>query len=97
MIGTRIKPAELWEKFAVTIPKNAKLPEQPSSIRDGATYREALANAKVIIKEWIGTAIGPGQPILEPKGRLLFACITGSAGSHNDVALSSVEVRYTHR
>ena len=40
---------------------------------DGRTYQEALANAEVIIAEWIETAKEEGRAIPEPKGRLLFA------------------------
>jgi len=37
---------------------------------DGATRQEALANAEVVIAEWIETAKELGRPIPEPKGRL---------------------------
>jgi predicted RNase H-like HicB family nuclease len=40
---------------------------------DGGTRQEALANAEVVISEWIETAREFGRPIPEPKGRLLFA------------------------
>jgi len=40
---------------------------------DGSTYQEALANAEVIISEWIETAREIGRIIPEPKGRLVFA------------------------
>lgn len=40
---------------------------------DGKTYEEAVANAKVIIKEWIETAREEGRSIPEPKGRLMYA------------------------
>jgi predicted RNase H-like HicB family nuclease len=51
----------------------AKVPELPGCMADGATYQEALANAQVIIQEWIETARELGRPIPEPKGRLLYA------------------------
>ena len=35
--------------------------------------QEALANAEIVIQEWIETARELGRPIPEPKGRLLFA------------------------
>ena len=40
---------------------------------DGVTRQEALANAEVVIAEWLETARELGRPIPEPKGRLLFA------------------------
>lgn len=51
----------------------AEVPELPGCAADGATYKEALANVKVIIKEWITTAKELGRPIPQPKGRLIFA------------------------
>ena len=52
----------------------AEVPELlPSCAADGATYKEALANVEVIIKEWIATAKELGRPIPQPKGRLVFA------------------------
>ncbi|MBX3293973.1 MAG: type II toxin-antitoxin system HicB family antitoxin [Acidobacteria bacterium] len=51
----------------------AEVPELPGCMADGATYQEALANAEVIIKEWIETAREIGRPVPEPKGRLVFA------------------------
>jgi predicted RNase H-like HicB family nuclease len=51
----------------------AEVPELAGCMADGATYKEALANAEVIIQEWIETAIELGRPIPEPKGRLIFA------------------------
>jgi predicted RNase H-like HicB family nuclease len=50
-----------------------EVPELPGCMADGATYQEALANAEVIIQEWIETARELGRPIPEPKGRLLYA------------------------
>ena len=51
----------------------AEVPELPGCMADGATYQEALANAEVIISEWIETAREIGRTIPEPKGRLVFA------------------------
>ena len=49
------------------------VPELPGCMADGASYEEALANAKVVIRQWIETARELGRPIPEPKGRLQFA------------------------
>jgi len=51
----------------------AEVPELPGCMADGATYREALANAELIIQEWIETAQELGRPVPEPKGRLVYA------------------------
>ena len=51
----------------------AEVPELPGCMADGETYQEALANAEIIINEWIETAREIGRAIPEPKGRLVFA------------------------
>ncbi len=51
----------------------AEVPELPGCAADGKTHQEALANAEVIIREWIETAMELGRPIPEPRGRLVFA------------------------
>jgi predicted RNase H-like HicB family nuclease len=51
----------------------AEVPELPGCAADGKTYRQALANVEVIIREWIETAKELGRPIPVPKGRLVFA------------------------
>jgi predicted RNase H-like HicB family nuclease len=51
----------------------AEVPELPGCATDGATYQEAIANAEVVIEEWIETARELGRSIPEPKGRLLYA------------------------
>ena len=51
----------------------AEVPELPGCAADGETYTQALANAEVVIREWIETARELGRPIPEPKGRLLYA------------------------
>jgi predicted RNase H-like HicB family nuclease len=51
----------------------AEVPELPGCAADGATYEEAVANAKVIVSEWIETAQELGRTIPEPRGRLMFA------------------------
>jgi predicted RNase H-like HicB family nuclease len=51
----------------------AEVPELTGCAADGPTRQEALANAEIVIQEWIETARELGRPIPEPKGRLLFA------------------------
>lgn len=51
----------------------AEVPELPGCMADGSTHQEALANAEMIIDEWIETAREIGRTIPEPKGRLVFA------------------------
>jgi predicted RNase H-like HicB family nuclease len=51
----------------------AEIPELPGCMADGSTYQDALANAEVVMQEWIETARELGRAIPEPKGRLLFA------------------------
>jgi predicted RNase H-like HicB family nuclease len=51
----------------------AEVPELPGCMADGQSYQDALANAEVIISEWIATARELGREIPEPKGRLVFA------------------------
>ena len=51
----------------------AEVPELSGCAADGATYQQALANAEVVIQEWIETAKELGRPIPKAKGRLAFA------------------------
>lgn len=51
----------------------AEVPELAGCMADGATHQEALANAEVVIQEWIETARESGRLIPEPKGRLIYA------------------------
>ena len=50
-----------------------EVPELPGCMADGATYAEAVANAQVVIAEWIETARQLDRPIPEPKGRVAYA------------------------
>jgi predicted RNase H-like HicB family nuclease len=51
----------------------AEVPELPGCMADGETYQQAVANAQVIIEEWLETARELGRPIPQPKGRLMYA------------------------
>ena len=50
-----------------------EVPELPGCMADGRTYHEAVANAEVIVNEWIDTAKELGRLIPRPKGRLMYA------------------------
>ncbi len=51
----------------------AEVPELPGCAADGATRQEAIAQAEIVIAEWIETARALGREIPAPKGRLLLA------------------------
>ena len=51
----------------------AEIPELPGCMADGQSYQEALANAEIIIAEWIATARELGRPVPKSKGRLMYA------------------------
>jgi excisionase family DNA binding protein len=50
-----------------------EVPELPGCMADGATRQEAIANAEIVIREWIETAQSLGRPIPEPQSVLLSA------------------------
>jgi predicted RNase H-like HicB family nuclease len=51
----------------------AEVPELPGCAADGSTYEQALANVRVVIREWIETARQLGRTVPEPRGRLMYA------------------------
>ncbi|MEO6130454.1 MAG: type II toxin-antitoxin system HicB family antitoxin [Saprospiraceae bacterium] len=51
----------------------AEVPELPGCVADGPSYNEALANAEIIIDEWIETATSLNREIPIPKGRIKYA------------------------
>ena len=51
----------------------AEVPELSGCAADGATYQEAIANAEVVIREWVETALELGRTVPEPRGRLMYA------------------------
>ncbi len=51
----------------------AEVPELAGCAADGASQEEALANAQVVIQEWIQTAKSLGRTVPKPRGRLTFA------------------------
>ena len=50
-----------------------QVPELPGCMADGQTYAEAVANAQVVIDEWIETARELGRSIPESSGKLAYA------------------------
>jgi predicted RNase H-like HicB family nuclease len=59
--------SEVDEAFIVEVPELA------GCKADGETYEEAIFNAKLVINDWIETAISKGREIPKPKGKLMFA------------------------
>lgn len=51
----------------------AEVPELAGCMADGETHQEALANAEIIVQEWLETAQELGRVIPKPQGRLVFA------------------------
>ena len=51
----------------------AEVPDLPGCMADGASYQEALANAQIVIDDWLNIALETNRFIPEPKGRLLYA------------------------
>ena len=51
----------------------AEVPELPGCAADGPTYGAALAQAELVIQQWIETARELGREIPPPRGRLLYA------------------------
>lgn len=45
-----------------------EVPELPGCMADGATRQEAIANAEVVIQEWLETAQSLERPIPQPQG-----------------------------
>jgi predicted RNase H-like HicB family nuclease len=50
-----------------------EVPELAGCMADGRTYREAIANAEVVVEEWLETAHELSRPIPIPRGRLVYA------------------------
>jgi len=50
-----------------------EVPELPGCMADGASYEEAVANAQIVIAEWVETAKSLNCLIPEPKGKLAYA------------------------
>ena len=48
-----------------------EVPELPGCMADGATRQEAIANAEVVIQEWLETAQSLGRPVPRPQGGMV--------------------------
>lgn len=51
----------------------AEVPELPGCMAHGDTQEDALANIKEAMRLWVDTAREFGDPIPEPRGRLMYA------------------------
>ena len=51
----------------------AEVPELPGCMAHGDTQEVALANVKDAMRLWLDTAREFGDPIPEPRGRLMYA------------------------
>ena len=51
----------------------AEVPELPGCMAHGDTQEDALANVKEAMRLWLDTAREFGDPIPEPRGRLIYA------------------------
>lgn len=51
----------------------AEVPELPGCMADGKTRTEALAQAELVISEWLETAQALGREIPKPRGKLMYA------------------------
>ena len=51
----------------------AEVPELQGGAADGTTNQEALANAEIVIREWIETSRDLGCPVPALRGRLKYA------------------------
>ena len=51
----------------------AEVPELPGCMADGKDLKNVTENVAIIMREWIESAIEDGEPIPEPKGKLLYA------------------------
>ncbi len=51
----------------------AEVPELPGCMADGNSYKEAIENTEIVIREWIESAKKLGRSIPPPTGRLIYA------------------------
>ncbi|MEK6663503.1 MAG: type II toxin-antitoxin system HicB family antitoxin [Pseudomonadota bacterium] len=51
----------------------AEVPELPGCMAHGDTQEDTLANVKEAMRLWLDTAREFGDPIPEPRGRLMYA------------------------
>lgn len=51
----------------------AEVPELPGCMAHGDSQEDALANIKEAMRLWVETAREFGDPVPEPRGRLMYA------------------------
>lgn len=51
----------------------AEVPELPGCMAHGDTQEDALASIKEAMRLWVDTAREFGDPVPEPRGRLMYA------------------------
>lgn len=68
-MGYELNIYRSWEDQAFLV----EVPELPGCMADGASYEEAVANARIVIGGWIETAQARSRPFPEPKGKLSYA------------------------
>lgn len=71
----------------------AEVPELPGCAADGATYQETIANAEMMIQEWIETARELGRTIPEPRGGSLYARSLQETTGNGIAAGAGLEMR----
>ena len=65
----------------------AEVPELPTCVAHGDSQLAALRNVNQAMDLWLDTAREFGDPIPEPKGRTLYACLTQPEASLPEIPM----------